>query len=108
MTYRDPRDAALDAWNAEKAAGPQVKKRWWKSGGSEKAAGSDNGVIPEQWLDADIRRGISAEEAETRRKKVGWNEISTESTNLFVQFLSYFQGPILYGKTPHSISGTSS
>lgn len=47
-------------------------------------------------LETDIRQGITGHEVENRRRRFGWNELSTEKTNWIKQFLSYFQGPILY------------
>jgi len=47
-------------------------------------------------LEADIKQGLSNHDVETRRKRFGWNEISTEKENLFIKFLSFFTGPILY------------
>lgn len=47
-------------------------------------------------LNSDIRQGITTHEVENRRKRFGYNELATEKTNLLKQFLSYFQGPILY------------
>jgi H+-transporting ATPase len=55
-------------------------------------------------LNTDLRSGISNSEVETRRKRFGFNEISSEKTNWLKQFLSYFQGPILYGKYPDPYS----
>jgi H+-transporting ATPase len=49
-------------------------------------------------LDTTLNPGLSSHEVETRRKRFGWNELTTEKTNWLKQFLSYFQGPILYGK----------
>ena len=42
--------------------------------------------------------GLTNADVELRRKKVGMNELVTEKENMFLKFLSYFQGPILYGK----------
>lgn len=103
-TYRDPHEATTD--DADKQMDTTVKKKswaFWKRGDLKNGTGSDSGVVPENWLDAHVRGGISADDVESRRKKFGWNEITTESTNLFVQFLSYFRGPILYGERPHTI-----
>jgi hypothetical protein len=49
-------------------------------------------------LEADIKQGISSAEVEQRRKRYGWNEITTEKENLFIKFLGFFTGPVLYGK----------
>lgn len=57
-------------------------------------------TVPEEWLDADIKQGISNSEVENRRKKFGFNEITTDKENLFIKFLMFFTGPILYGKLP--------
>lgn len=48
-------------------------------------------------LDTDIRQGLFTNDVEARRRRFGWNEISTEKTNWLKQFLSYFMGPILWG-----------
>ena len=42
--------------------------------------------MPEEWLEADIKQGISNSDVETRRKRFGWNEISTDKENLFIKF----------------------
>ena len=55
--------------------------------------------MPEEWLEADIKQGISNSDVETRRKRFGWNEISTDKENLFIKFLMFFTGPVLYGKS---------
>ena len=100
-TYRDPK-AGLDEETAEKNAKDAGKgKAWWqfwRSGTSSQAATDDTGVVPEEWLESDIKQGISTTDVESRRKKFGWNEISTEKENLFIKFLMFFTGPILYGK----------
>jgi H+-transporting ATPase len=54
-------------------------------------------------LDTDINQGISESEVDNRRRRFGWNELTTEKTNWLKQFLSYFQGPILYGNLPFRI-----
>lgn len=43
-----------------------------------------------------MKQGLTEADLAPRRKKAGWNELTTEKTNLFIQFLSYFRGPILY------------
>ncbi|QDS69897.1 hypothetical protein FKW77_000848 [Venturia effusa] len=97
--YRDPRAAALEGDDDKHKKAKSQKKAWqfWKSSGDgEPGAGADTAVVPEEWLNADIRKGISSSEVESRRKKFGWNELTSEKTNLFKQFLSYFTGPVLY------------
>lgn len=62
-----------------------------------------------KWLTCDVvlntqlRSGLTAHDVETRRKRYGMNEISSEKTNLLKQFLGYFTGPILYGMHPCTI-----
>ena len=48
-------------------------------------------------INTELRTGLSSQEAESRRKRYGFNEISSEKTNLLKQFIGYFTGPILYG-----------
>ena len=75
----------------------EPKKKWWQ----RKSKGGVTGQFdtPDEWLNTDMRQGLSTHDVESRRKKTGWNELTTEHTNLFIQFLGYFQGPILYGKS---------
>jgi len=57
---------------------------------------------PEEWLTTDIKKGLTAEEVEQRRRKCGYNELVTEKENMFLKFIGYFRGPILYGMLLHS------
>lgn len=70
---------------------------FWRSGTSAQATSTDPGVVPDDWLNADIHQGLSSSDIEPRRKRLGWNEITTEKENMFLKFLGYFTGPILYG-----------
>jgi H+-transporting ATPase len=73
------------------------KRPWWKFWGKKgDGMGGDGFETPDDWLDTDMKRGLTNADVENRRKKTGWNELSSEETNLFIQFLSYFTGPILY------------
>jgi H+-transporting ATPase len=54
--------------------------------------------VPEELLCTDIRQGITTSEVESRRKRFGFNEITTEKENLLKKFLGFFNGPILWGK----------
>ena len=56
--------------------------------------------MPEEWLEADIKQGISNTQVEERRRRFGFNEISSEKESLFIKFLMFFTGPVLYGKSP--------
>jgi H+-transporting ATPase len=70
------------------------KKHWWSR--HAQAASGDNFETPDDWLNTDLKQGLKQHEVEQRRKKTGWNELTTEKENLFLKFLSYFTGPILY------------
>jgi H+-transporting ATPase len=99
-TYRDPKERAAEeaAAGADGADAGKKKKGWqfWKSAGP-KVNPNDASVVPEEWLDADIRQGIANHDVESRRKRYGFNEISSDKENLFIKFLMFFTGPILYG-----------
>lgn len=92
--YRD--DAGRDADDDD-----DDDKPWWKfwkpSHRAQKPKDSHMAAIRENWFDTDIRAGLPASEIESRRKHTGWNELSAEKENLFVKFLGFFTGPILYG-----------
>ena len=60
--------------------------------------------MPDEWLNADIKQGLTNSEVESRRKRMGWNEITSDKENLFIKFLMFFTGPILYGKSCIAIS----
>jgi H+-transporting ATPase len=101
--YRDPRAAVVDDEEDTRkdAADAKKGKSWWmfwRRGQSKHAKTSDPGVVPEDWLNTDISKGVSESEVEGRRKLFGWNELTTEKENMFLKFLLYFTGPILYGK----------
>jgi len=61
--------------------------------------------VPEEWLEADIKQGLTNAEVESRRKRFGFNEITTDKENLFIKFLMFFTGPILYGESPSPFHG---
>jgi H+-transporting ATPase len=81
-------------------ANPTVKtKKWWqfwKSGSAAAAPVADAGAVPEEFLNTELRTGLTTHEVEERRKRYGYNEITSEKTNLLKQFIGYFTGPILY------------
>jgi H+-transporting ATPase len=94
--YRDGRRASIGGGSSLADIDDKPKK-WWQFG--KKSSGADGSFdTPEEWLQTDWKKGLSTAEVEARRKKTGFNELTTEKENLFLKFLSYFTGPILYGK----------
>jgi H+-transporting ATPase len=92
-TYREGNKAAEAAEDDDLP----VKCHWWSKKSKDSGAGFET---PQDWLDTDMRLGLRSADVESRRKKTGWNELTTEKENMFLKFLSYFQGPILYGSFP--------
>lgn len=83
--------AAEEEENAPKKKGGFFSKK--KSSGSE-GAGFET---PEDWLNTGMRQGLSSEDVESRRRKTGWNELTTENESLIMKFIGFFKGPVLYG-----------
>jgi H+-transporting ATPase len=100
-TYRDRRfSKAPSQVSGEDTADATTKKHpWWKKMLGISAGLGDLYQVPEEWLTTDIHTGLSSAEVEARRKKAGWNELTTEKENMLVKFIGYFRGPILYGKS---------
>lgn len=96
-TARDNRRGSTSSAGAL-SSGEEKKRPWWKFGGKKGDGVEDGFVTPDEWLQTDLRSGLSSADIEPRRKKTGWNELVTEKTNIFIQFIGYFRGPILYGK----------
>lgn len=99
--YRDERRRSA---TEEDTTGKSRKKRWWQFGGvdTEETVPDKQGT-PESWLETDMTTGIATSEVDIRRKRAGWNELTAEKENMFVKFLGFFTGPILYGKLLFSI-----
>ncbi|POS73505.1 H+-transporting ATPase [Diaporthe helianthi] len=57
---------------------------------------NQNLVPPDDWLETDMRQGISDHDVEQRRRRFGWNELTAEKENQLRKFMGFFQGPILY------------
>ncbi|KAF2135283.1 uncharacterized protein K452DRAFT_323142 [Aplosporella prunicola CBS 121167] len=95
-TYRDPK--AAHGESTEAAGEGEGKKRGCWPFGSKKggATGGGDMTVPPNWLEAEINQGISESDVQTRRKRFGFNEITTEKENMFLKFLGFFQGPVLY------------
>lgn len=91
-TYRDGRRGSTASGGAD--AEKPAKKSWF----SRKKAG-DAGAgfeTPDEWLLTDMKQGLRSADVETRRRKTGWNELTTEKENLFLKFIGFFKGPVLY------------
>ncbi|PWN35466.1 putative PMA1-H+-transporting P-type ATPase [Meira miltonrushii] len=52
--------------------------------------------VPSSWLETEMAHGISEAEVQKRRAAFGYNELESPSENLFLKFLGFFKGPILY------------
>ncbi|KAH8646823.1 plasma membrane H+-ATPase [Xylariales sp. PMI_506] len=71
--------------------------QFWKSEPEKPAnANAHHLQIPPAWLETDIRQGLKVSDIEERRKRFGWNELTSQEENMFAKFFTYFQGPILY------------
>lgn len=81
----------------------EVRRVWYAPWKKRKVlvrhVNQDEGQFPEDWLLTDIRQGLSSNEASNRRRRAGWNELVSEKENPIAKILSYFRGPILYGKS---------
>jgi H+-transporting ATPase len=96
-TARDGRRGSTSSAGALSAAG-EKKPPFWKFWAKQGDGVEEGWQAPEEWLETDLRAGLSSSDIEPRRKKCGWNELVTEKTNIFIQFIGYFRGPILYGE----------
>lgn len=100
-TYRDRRfskaPSQVSGDDVADASTPKKKNFFQKLFGGAGGAG-DLFEVPEEWLNTDIKQGLTSAEVEARRRKTGYNELTTEKENMLVKFIGYFRGPILYGK----------
>lgn len=95
-TYREP-------GAAEEDLGEEELRRVWYAPWRKKRVrvrrvDESQGQFPDEWLTTDVREGLSSSEVSTRRSRAGWNELVSEKENPIAKILSYFRGPILYGK----------
>ncbi|KAJ5153049.1 Plasma membrane ATPase [Penicillium canariense] len=93
-TARDGRRGSTSS--AAALSAKEEKRPWWKFFGKKGDSVQEGWQCPDEWLETDLRSGLSSSDIEPRRKKCGWNELTTEKVNIFVQFIGYFRGPILY------------
>ena len=91
-TYKDGRRMSTAS---SVGALDEKKKHWWSR--KAKGPGGEGFETPDEWLNTDMRAGLKSSDVDSRRRKTGWNELTTEKENMFLKFLSYFTGPILYG-----------
>ncbi|KAF7137104.1 hypothetical protein CNMCM5793_007117 [Aspergillus hiratsukae] len=92
-TARDGRRGSTSSAGA-RSVHDEKKKPWYAFWRKDAEAGVF--VCPDEWLETDLRTGLPSSQIELRRKRAGWNELTTEKTNFFIQFIGYFRGPILY------------
>ena len=102
-TYRDRRfskaPSQVSGEDAAEASGEKKKQGFFgKIFGKKQKGGNDLFEVPEEWVLTDINTGLTSAEVENRRRKTGFNELTTEKENMFLKFLGYFKGPILYGE----------
>lgn len=95
--YREP-----GATDMEKEDG-EMKRVWYAPWRKEfvptSEAAEARQMFPNDWLLTDIKQGLSEAEVNNRRRRSGWNELVSHKENPIAKFMSYFQGPILYGKS---------
>ena len=96
-TYREP--GAVAAGQDEEVQERRIWYAPWKKRRVRvKKTDVKQAQYPQDWLTTDIHHGLSSTEVHHRRARSGWNELVSEKENPIAKFLSYFQGPILYGE----------
>jgi len=98
-TYRDRRFSKAPSQVSGEEGGQAAKMKvpFYKRMFGVRAGLGELYEVPEEWLNTDIKTGLTSAEVETRRHKTGFNELQTEKENMFLKFIGYFRGPILYG-----------
>ncbi|KAJ7834384.1 plasma-membrane proton-e [Mycena olivaceomarginata] len=74
----------------------QRKRVWYAPWRTVKVESDKERKIPADWLQTDMKQGLSDSDVETRRKEFGFNELQSPKENQLLKFISYFRGPILY------------
>lgn len=93
-TYRDTKGTAAAV---EEQADYDEKKRPWYAFWRKEHGPGGAIDIPGDWLETDINTGLTTEEVERRRRKTGFNELADIKENMFLKFIGFFRGPVLYG-----------
>lgn len=60
------------------------KKPWWKfwaKKGSAPGMDPNTFEVPDDWLYTELKQGLHSHELENRRKRAGWNELTTEKVS---------------------------
>ncbi|KAI0322629.1 plasma-membrane proton-e [Amylostereum chailletii] len=86
---RNKRDDATAVDDAGESKVPWYK--FWA-----KAAVQGEQKVPAHWLDTEMTKGLDEHDVVARRAKFGFNELESQRENLFIKFLGFFQGPVLY------------
>ena len=94
-TYREP---GIKTEEREEVKERRVWYAPWKKRRVRVKTDLDESQLPADWLITNINHGLSGAEVNHRRTRTGWNELVAEKENPVAKFLSYFRGPILYGK----------
>lgn len=84
-TYRDGRRKSTASELGYDS--PSTKRPWWKFWAKKTTAtdGEATFEVPDDWLDTELRQGLGSGDVENRRKKTGWNELTTEKENMCVR-----------------------
>ena len=107
-TYRDGRRGSTASGAGEDA---KPKKKGLFSRKPKSGSEGQGFETPDDWLNTDMKQGLSEADVTARRSKTGFNELSSEKENLFLKFIGFFRGPVLYGMlqffTFHALSPIS-
>ncbi|KEI38852.1 uncharacterized protein L969DRAFT_88190 [Mixia osmundae IAM 14324] len=86
--------AALDGGDEEE--GEYTEKRVWYAPWKKTRTSVGGAAVTEDMLTADMLKGLDQSEADARLKRFGFNELDARRENMFIKFLSFWRGPILY------------
>lgn len=85
-TYRDGRRKSTASELGYDS--PAKKRPWWKFWAKKRTGEGEAAFeVPDDWLDTELRQGLGSADVEHRRKKTGWNELTTEKENMYVEKL---------------------